>query len=78
MGIYLVHLLQGEKSAKAAQLAIEYDPSPIYNSGNAQACDPEIRKLAEKQMEATAMNELSLWDKIKQAGSIVTMLRNKS
>ena len=77
MAIYLVHLLQGEKSAKAAQLAIEYDPSPMYNSGNAQACDPEIRKLAEKQMEATAMHELSLWDKIKQAGSIVTMLRNK-
>lgn len=78
MAIYLVHLLQGEKSAKAAQLAIEYDPSPMYDSGNAQTCEPEIKKLAEKQMEVTALRELSFWDKVKQAGSIITMLKNKS
>ena len=71
-------LLQGEKSAKAAQLAIEYDPAPMYDAGNIQTCGTEIKQLAEKQLEATAMHELSLWDKIKNAGSIVTMLNNKS
>lgn len=78
MAIYLVHLLQGEKAAKAAQLAIEYDPAPMYNSGNAQTCDREIKKLAEQQLQATAMHELSLWDKVKNASSIITMLRQKS
>ena len=78
MAIYLVHLLQGEKSAKAAQLAIEYDPAPMYHSGNVQTCAPEIKKLAEKQMEAMALHELSFLDKMKQAGSIITMLKNKS
>ena len=69
---------QGEKWAKAAQLGIEYDPAPMYNSGNAQTCDPEIRKLAEKQLQDTAMRELSFMDKLKSAGSIMTMLKNKS
>lgn len=78
MAIYLVHLLEGEKRAKAAQLGIEYDPAPMYNSGNAQTCDPEIKKLAEQQMQATAMRELSFMDKLKSAGPIMTMLKNKS
>lgn len=78
MAIYLVHLLQGEKAAKAAQLAIEYDPAPMYNSGNAQTCDKEIRLLAEKQLQATAMYEMSLWDMVKNAGPIATMMKNKT
>lgn len=78
MAIYLVHLLQGEKSAKAAQLVIEYDPAPMYNSGNAQTCDKEIKLLAEKQMQATALYELSLWDMVKNAGSIIKVMKNKT
>ena len=77
MAIYLVSLLQGEKSAKAAQLVIEYDPAPMYQSGNFKTCEPEIKKLADQQMQAMAKNELSLWDVVKNAGSIATMLKNK-
>ena len=50
----------------------------MYHSGNVQTCAPEIKKLAEKQMEAMALHELSFLDKMKQAGSIITMLKNKS
>ena len=34
MAIYLVNQLKGEKAAKAAQLSIEYDPQPMFQSGN--------------------------------------------
>lgn len=42
----LAHLLAGSKVARAAQLAIEYDPRPPFDSGNAAQAGPEMRELA--------------------------------
>ena len=46
MVIYLINQLRGEKAAKAAQLAIEYDPSPMFNSGNYLSAEKEIIELS--------------------------------
>jgi len=62
MAIYLANLLRGEKEAKAAQLMIEYDPQPMFHSGNFQTAAPEVIALAERKMEANAKKHLSLWN----------------
>lgn len=60
MAIYLANQLKGEDEAKAAQLVIEYDPNPMFNSGNYQTADNEIVELAEKKMTFTAKKEMKL------------------
>jgi len=67
MAIYLVNMLKGEKAAKAAQLCIEYDPKPMYNSGNYLTADQEIIQLSEKIMEKDARKDFSLWEIMKNA-----------
>ncbi|RIA09351.1 transcriptional regulator GlxA family with amidase domain [Flavobacteriaceae bacterium MAR_2010_72] len=64
MAIYLVNKMKGEKAAKAAQLLIEYDPKPMYNSGNYLRANKEIIKMSEKLLESNVKKELSLWDLI--------------
>jgi hypothetical protein len=39
---------------RKTQLRIEYDPHPIYDSGNYLEADEEIIKIAEKKMEKDA------------------------
>lgn len=46
MAIYLVHQLKGEDAAKAAQLSIEYDPTPMFNSGNYATAEKDIIALS--------------------------------
>lgn len=70
MALHLVTELEGADAAKAAQLAIEYDPAPMYDSGNFSKADPEIIKLAEAQMARDAKKDLSLWEMIKHARTI--------
>lgn len=70
MAIYLVNQLNGEKLAKAAQLAIEYDPNPMFDSGNAQTAEPEIIELAEKQMTKDAKKDFSVWEILKHANTL--------
>ncbi|MGD1844301.1 MAG: DJ-1/PfpI family protein [Salibacteraceae bacterium] len=65
MALYLLREIEGEAAAKVAQLAIEYDPNPIYASGNYTTAAPEIIGAAERLMAAEAKKELSLWDMIK-------------
>lgn len=43
MALALAKELAGETAARAAQLAIEYDPSPPFDSGNHLAAAPEVR-----------------------------------
>lgn len=62
MAIYLSNLIRGEKEAKASQLMIEYDPRPMFNSGDFLTAEAEIIELAEKKMEANAKKNLSLWE----------------
>ncbi|WP_417602730.1 DJ-1/PfpI family protein [Owenweeksia hongkongensis] len=62
MALYLVKLLRDERAAKAAQLIIEYDPNPLFESGNYSTAKSDIRKLAEKKLMKDAIKDLSLWE----------------
>jgi transcriptional regulator GlxA family with amidase domain len=73
MAIYLVDLLKGANAAKAAQLAIEYSPDPMYDSGNFNDAEEDIIKLAEKNMERDAKNDFSLWEMIKHAKTLMKL-----
>ena len=73
MALYLVNQLEGEKVARAAQLAIEYDPDPLFNSGNYLAADKEIIKIAEKKMRKSALKDLSFWEIVKNAIDLIRL-----
>lgn len=73
MAIYLINQLKGEKAAKAAQLSIEYDPKPIFNSGNYQSAAEDIIKYSEKIMEKDARKDFSLWEILKNAKTILQL-----
>jgi putative intracellular protease/amidase len=64
MALYLVNKVAGEQRARSIQLLIEYDPSPIYNSGNYTTCEPTIIEKAERQLSRNAKKELSLFESI--------------
>ncbi|GAA1510347.1 DJ-1/PfpI family protein [Streptomyces synnematoformans] len=51
MSLYLAALLTDELTARAVQLAVEYDPRPPYDSGNAAEADPELKELALRLLE---------------------------
>ncbi|MEL6650703.1 MAG: DJ-1/PfpI family protein [Bacteroidota bacterium] len=70
MAIYLVNEVEGETAAKAAQLAIEYDPQPMYDAGNVDRCREDVIALAEEKMEEGAKKELSMWDILTNARSL--------
>ncbi|MEL7339320.1 MAG: DJ-1/PfpI family protein, partial [Bacteroidota bacterium] len=57
-------------AAKAAQLAIEYDPQPMYDAGNVDRCEEDVIALAEEKMEEGAKKELSMWDILTNARSL--------
>lgn len=75
MAIYLVNQLEGEKAAKAAQLVIEYDPKPIFNSGNYTTAEKEVIDLAEKIMESDAKKDFSLWEILKNVRTLLKLKR---
>ena len=77
MALYLVNILKGATIAKAAQLAIEYDPQPMFQSGNFLQAEPEVIKLAEGNMEREAKKEFTLWEMVKNAGVFIR-LKNSS
>lgn len=70
MALYLANILKGEKAAKAAQLVIEYDPDPMFQSGNYSTAEPEIIEYAEKLLMREAKKDLSLWDMIKNYNTL--------
>ena len=70
MALYLVNLLKGATAAKAAQLAIEYDPQNMFQSGNVMDASEEVIALAEKRMEEDARKDLSLWQKIRHVRTL--------
>lgn len=78
MAIYLVNQIKGEKAAKAAQLAIEYDPKPMFNSGNYLTAEKDIIELSEKIMESDAKKDLSLWGVLKNVGTLLKLKNNAS
>jgi transcriptional regulator GlxA family with amidase domain len=72
MGIYLAGIISGEKEAKASQLMIEYDPKPMFDSGNFLTAEPEVIELAQQKMQANAKKHLSLW---KMLTNIPTLMK---
>ncbi|MEM6319041.1 MAG: DJ-1/PfpI family protein [Bacteroidota bacterium] len=76
MAIYLINLLKGEKAAKAAQLSIEYDPKPMFDSGNYLTAEKEIIELSEKIMESDAKKDMSIWETLKNAKTLLSLKLN--
>lgn len=73
MALYLARELKGEKEAKAIQLAIEYDPDPIFDSGNYSNAEQEIIQYAESLLEKEAKKDLSLWEMIKHFRTLMKL-----
>ncbi|WP_409490929.1 DJ-1/PfpI family protein [Amycolatopsis sp. cmx-11-12] len=48
LALYLASLLTDEETARGIQLAVEYDPQPPFDSGNAATASPELKALALK------------------------------
>ncbi len=60
MALILCEELVGEDQTKAIQLMIEYDPNPIYQSGNIKTSEEEIIHIATKKLKQNARREMSL------------------
>ncbi|MGP3977426.1 DJ-1/PfpI family protein [Streptomyces sp. 8N114] len=54
MALHLASLIAGERTAKAVQLAVEYDPRPPFDAGNAAEASPELKELALRLLEESA------------------------
>jgi transcriptional regulator GlxA family with amidase domain len=46
LALYLASLLEGDEIARGIQLAVEYDPQPPFDAGNAATASPELKELA--------------------------------
>jgi transcriptional regulator GlxA family with amidase domain len=46
LALYLAALIAGEETARGIQLAVEYDPQPPFDAGDAAAASPELKALA--------------------------------
>jgi transcriptional regulator GlxA family with amidase domain len=52
MGLMLLAELKGAEAARAAQLAIEYDPQPPFDAGHADKADAATRERAMRELGA--------------------------
>jgi len=75
MALQLSNKLVGEDQTKAIQLAIEYDPQPIFNSGNFSNAEEKIKKIAEKKLSKGAKKELGLLGMIKNSKNILKLIK---
>ncbi|GAP51844.1 putative Isonitrile hydratase [Streptomyces azureus] len=53
MALHLASLMAGEDTARAIQLAIEYDPHPPFDSGNAADADARLKEHALQLLAAS-------------------------
>ncbi|MFK8851761.1 DJ-1/PfpI family protein [Streptomyces sp. Ac-502] len=53
MALYLAYLIAGEDTARAIQLAVEYDPHPPFDSGNAADADAQLKQRALELLAAS-------------------------
>ncbi|MFD8379397.1 DJ-1/PfpI family protein [Streptomyces sp. NPDC059679] len=54
MGLHLAARLSDENTARAMQLAVEYDPAPPYDTGSPDKAGPELQRLALKLLADAA------------------------
>jgi putative intracellular protease/amidase len=55
MALYLASLIADDDTAKAIQLAVEYDPQPPFDSGNAADASPQLKERALQLLAASQM-----------------------
>ncbi|MGW0791424.1 DJ-1/PfpI family protein [Streptomyces sp. NPDC002911] len=53
MALYLASLIADDDTAKAIQLAVEYDPQPPFDSGNAAQASPQLKEKALQLLAAS-------------------------
>ncbi|MDJ1136976.1 DJ-1/PfpI family protein [Streptomyces iconiensis] len=53
MALYLASLIADDDTAKAIQLAVEYDPQPPFDSGNAAEAGPQLKERALRLLAAS-------------------------
>jgi putative intracellular protease/amidase len=75
MALFLANKIVGEDEAKAIQLAIEYDPQPIFHSGNYSNAEEKIIKIAEKKLSKNAKNGLGLLGLLKHSKDILKIMK---
>jgi putative intracellular protease/amidase len=75
MALYLSNKIVGEDETKAIQLAIEYDPQPIFDCGNYSNADEKIIKIAEKKLTKDVKKELGLLGILKNSKNILKMIK---
>jgi transcriptional regulator GlxA family with amidase domain len=46
LALFLAAKLAGEEVARAVQLAVEYDPQPPFDAGDAATASPQLKELA--------------------------------
>ncbi|MGE8034103.1 DJ-1/PfpI family protein [Lysinibacillus sp. NPDC093692] len=75
MALHLSNKLVGEDQTKAIQLTIEYDPQPIFNSGNFSNAEEKIKKIVEKKLTEDVKKELGLLGMIKNSKNILRLIK---
>ncbi|MER7404830.1 DJ-1/PfpI family protein [Streptomyces sp. NPDC000070] len=53
MALYLASLIADDDTAKAIQLAVEYDPQPPFDAGNAADASPQLKERALQLLAAS-------------------------
>lgn len=75
MALQLSNKLVGEDQTKAIQLAIEYDPQPIFDAGNFSNAEEKVRNIAEKKLSKGAKKELGLLGMLKNSKNILQLMK---
>jgi len=75
MALYLASKIVGEDETKAIQLTIEYDPQPLYDSGNYSKASEKIIKISEKKLTKDALKGLGLLGVVKRTKNIIRMMK---
>jgi putative intracellular protease/amidase len=70
MALFLSNKIAGEDMAKAIQLIVEYDPKPMFDSGNYFNANEETKKIAEKKMSEEAKREQGVMGLMKHSKNL--------
>ncbi len=64
MAFMLCDEIVGEDATRAIQLVIEYDPKPLYNSGNKENCDDDVIEKAEEIIKNNVKREMGFFKQL--------------
>lgn len=75
MALYLSNKIVGDLETKAIQLTIEYDPQPLFNSGNYSSANKSVIQVADKKLSRDAKKGLGLLGLLKNSKNILKMIK---